>query len=116
MIDDNDPTQSLPDNDKTTHPTANAILERMQGFETRIFQYMQLLESRLETQIVSLRDEMTSQIASLRDEMNTQFVGVNTQIRLLANKLDVLNEDSLTLRASQRELLKRMTEMESRTS
>jgi hypothetical protein len=112
MINDDDPTQSLPDKDKTTQPTVGAILERMQGFEARISQHLQLLE----TQIALLREQMTTQIASLRDEMNTQFLGVNNQIRLLSNKIDVLNEDSLSLRASQRELLKRMGEIESRAS
>ena len=102
MINDDDPTQRLPDKDKTTQPTIEAILDRMQGFETRISQL-------LESQIASLREEMTTQNASLREEMNTQF-------RHLANKIDVLNEDSLGLRASQRDLLKRMGEIESRAS
>ena len=146
MINDDDPTQSLPDNDKTTQPTLEAILDRIQGFETRT---SQLLESQIgslrgdmTTQNASLRDEMTTQIASLRDEMTTQIAslrdGMTTQnaslreemtsqnaslreemssgFRLVANKIDVLNEDSLSLRASQRELLKRMGELESRAS
>ena len=102
MTKDDDPTQSFPDNDKTTQPTLEAILDRVQGFETRISQLV-------ESQIASLRDDMTTQNASLRDEMHSGF-------RLVANKIDVLNEDSLSLRASQRELLKRMGELESRAS
>ena len=124
MINDDDPTQSLPDNDKTTQPTIEAILDRMRGFETRI---SQLVESRIAslreemtTQNASLREEMTTQNASLREEMTTQNASLreemNTGFRLVANKIDVLNEDSLSLRASQRELLKRMGELESRAS
>ena len=124
MINDDDPTQSLPDNDKTTQPTLEAILDRMQRFETRI---SQLLESQIAslggemtTQIASLRDEMTTQNASLREEMTTQNTSLRDEMssgfRLVANKIDVLNEDSLSLRASQRELLKRMGELESRAS
>ena len=135
MINNDDPTQSLPDNDKTTQPTLEAILDRMQRFETRI---SQLLESQIAslggemttqiaslggemtTQIASLRDEMTTQNASLREEMTTQNTSLRDEMssgfRLVANKIDVLNEDSLSLRASQRELLKRMGELESRAS
>ena len=113
MIKDDDPTQSFPDNDKTTQPTLEAILDRVQGFETRISQLV-------ESQIASLRDEMTTQNASLRDEMTTQNASLRDEMhsgfRLVANKIDVLNEDSLSLRASQRELLKRMGELESRAS
>jgi hypothetical protein len=131
MINDDDPTQSLPDKDKTTQPTLEAILDRIQGFETRISQL-------LESQIASLREDMTTQNASLREEMTTQNASLrgeattqnaslrdeiaslrdqmNAQFRLVANKIDVLNEDSLSLRASQRELLKRMGELEIRPS
>ena len=135
MINDDDPTQSLPDNDKTTQPTLEAILDRIQGFETRTSQLLESqigsLRGEMTTQNASLRDEMTTQIASLRDEMTTQIAslrdGMTTQnaslreemssgFRLVANKIDVLNEDSLSLRASQRELLKRMGELESRAS
>jgi MoxR-like ATPase len=131
MINDDDPTQSLPDNDKTTQPTLEAILDRMQGFEGRIFQHLQGMESRFESQIASLREELTSQTASLRDELTSQTASLrdeltsqiatlreemNSGFRLVANKIDVLNEDSLSLRASQRELLKRMGELESRAS
>ena len=127
MINDDDPTQSLPDTDKTTQPTVNAILERMQGFEARISQLVEsqsasvrkevaVLGEEMTTQNASLREEMTTQNGSLREEMTAQFLGVNAQIRTLANKIDVLNEDGLTLRASQRDLLKRMAEIESNAS
>jgi hypothetical protein len=142
MINDDDPTQSLPDKDRTTQPTVGAILERMQEFEAR---FSRLLESQfaslreeMTTQNASLREEMTTQNASLREEMTTQNASLrgemtthnaslrdeiaslrdqmNAQFRLVANKIDVLNEDSLSLRASQRELLKRMGELETRAS
>jgi hypothetical protein len=103
----------LPDKDKTTQPTLEAIFDRIQGFEARIFQHLEsqiaLLREEMITQIASLREEMITQNALLREEMNSQF-------RLVANKIDVLNEDSLGLRASQRDLLKRMGELESRAS
>ena len=124
MTKDDDPTQSFPDNDKTTQPTLEAILDRVQGFETRISQLVESqiasLRDDMTTQNASLRDEMTTQNASLRDEVTTQNASLRDEMhsgfRLVANKIDVLNEDSLSLRASQRELLKRMGELESRAS
>ena len=124
MINDDDPTQSFPDDDKTTQPTVGAILERMQGFETRISQLLESqiasLREEMTTQNASLREEMTTQNTSLREEMTTQNASLRDEMtsgfRLVANKIDVLNEDSLSLRASQRELLKRMGELESRAS
>jgi len=135
MTKDDDPTQSFPDNDKTTQPTLEAILDRVQGFETRISQLVESqiasLRDDMTTQNASLRDEMTTQNASLRDEVTTQNASLREEMttqnaslrdemhsgfRLVANKIDVLNEDSLSLRASQRELLKRMGELESRAS
>ena len=138
MIDDDDPTQSLPDKDLTTQPTIMAILERLQAFEARISQSVELLGSTLEGQIVALRGEMNSRFAGAHDEMNTRFAGVhdemntrfaqvdarfvefrdemNTHFRLVANKIDVLHEDTLNVRAGQRELTKRITDIESKAS
>ena len=130
-MNDDDPTQSFPDNDKTTQPTLGAILDHVRGFETRVFQHLQLMESRFDSQIASLRDEVTAQTASLRSEMTALSASLraeltaqiaslrdemNSGFRLVANKIEVLSEDSLSLRASQRELLKRMGELETRAS
>ena len=138
MIDDNDPTQSLPDKDLTTQPTAMAILERLQEFDARISQNVQLLGSTLEGQIAGLREEMNTRFVETREEMNTRFVetreemntrfaGVdtrfvemreemNTHFRLVANKIDVMYEDTMNVRAAQRELTKRIAEIESKAS
>ena len=138
MIDDNDPTQSLPDTDLTTQPTAMAILERLKGFEARMSESVQLLGSTLEGQIAALRDEMNTRFVGVHEEMNTRFVGVheemntrfaavdtrfvemreemNTHFRLVANKIDVMYEDTMNVRAAQRELTKRIAEIESKAS
>ena len=120
MINDDDPTQSFPDNDKTTQPTLEAILLHVRGFETRVFQHLQLMESRFDSQIASLRDEVTAQTGTLRAEMTAQFASLrdemNSGFRLVENKIEVLNADSLSLRANHRELLKRMAELESQAS
>jgi DNA anti-recombination protein RmuC len=121
MIQDDDPTQSLPDEDLTTQPTAMAILERLRQFESRLSQSVQQLRSSLENQIASLRDEMNTRFAEAREEMNTRFLEnreemnarflenreeMNTHFRLVANKIEVMHEDNLNVRAGQRELLK----------
>jgi len=127
MTGDNDPTQSLPDKGLTTQPTATAILERLQDFEARISQSVHLLGSTLEGQIAALRDEMNTRFAGVHDEMNTRFAAVdtrfleirenmNTHFRLVENKIEILHEDTLNVRADQRELSKRLGEIESKAS
>ena len=120
MIDDNDPTQSLPDKDLTTQPTATTILERLQEFDARISQNVQLLGSTLEGQIAALREEMNTRFAGVHEEMNTRLVEMreemNTHFRLVANKIDVMYEDTMNVRAAQRELTKRIAEIESKAS
>ena len=127
MIDDNDPTQSLSDTDLTTQPTAMAILERLKGFEARMSESVQLLGSTLEGQIAALRDEMNTRFVGVHEEMNTRFAAVdtrfvemreemNTHFRLVANKIDVMYEDTMNVRAAQRELTKRIAEIESKAS
>jgi len=133
-MENDDPTQSLPDRDLTTQPTATAILERLQGFEVRIFERVEQLGSALEGKISELRGEMNTRFAEVHAEMNTRFAEVharfvevdnrfleirsdmNTHFGLVANKIEVMHEDNLNVRASQRELLKRMGEIESKAS
>ena len=127
MTGDNDPTQSLPDKGLTTQPTATAILERLQDFEARISQSVHLLGSTLEGQIAALRDEINTRFDGVHDEMNTRFAAVdtrfleirenmNTHFRLVENKIEILHEDTLNVRADQRELSKRLGEIESKAS
>ena len=106
-----DLTQNLPDEDKdrTTQPTTTALLERIQKSEERMVALLESVAARLETQIAALREEFRNDIAALRHEMNQNF-------RRIENKIQVLNEDTLDMRASQREVLKQMRDLESKAS
>ena len=122
-MENDDPTQSLPDRDLTTQPTATAILERLQGFEVRIFERVEQLGSALEGKISELRGEMNTRFAEVHArfvEVDNRFLEIrsdmNTHFGLVANKIEVMHEDNLNVRASQRELLKRMGEIESKAS
>jgi hypothetical protein len=86
-----------------TQPTATAIMERIQAFETRLAQDLDTLGARMESQFA----QMGSQILSLREEMETRFSN-------LTAKIEVLYEDTMNVRASQREILKRFSELEQR--
>jgi hypothetical protein len=63
---------------------------------------------------------MNTRFAEVREEMNTRFLEnreeMNTHFRFVANKIEVMHEDNLNVRAGQRELLKRMGELESKPS
>jgi hypothetical protein len=95
--------------DLTTQPTATALMERVREVELRLAQDIDTLATRLEGQISSLREEIVNsfqgQFSSLREEMVKGFNKLN-------NKVMTLNEDTLDVRANQREILKRLNDLE----
>ena len=131
-----DLTQRLPDEDRTTQPTIITVLERLQAMDERMqkaeerqqkaderllsmderqqraderLQSMderqQRAEERTEGRFDHLEHHMTSEIASLREEMNKGF-------RKLETKIQLLNEDILNMRESQRDALHRIIDLE----
>jgi len=56
----------------------------------------------------AMRDELTA----LREDFESFRRETNDNFRLVNNKLDVLNQDVLTVRAQQRDLEKRVTRLE----
>ena len=80
--------------DLTTQPTATALMERVQQVEVRLAQDIDTRAARLEGQITSLREEILK--------------GFNK----VSNKVMTLNEDTLDVRANQREILKRLEDLE----
>jgi archaellum component FlaC len=101
--------------DLKTQPTATAIMERLQSMETRLLaeigrQNLSLKEeliARFDNQILGLKDEVIgrfdNQILSLNEDLTAQ-------ITRLTSKIEVLNEDILSVRGAQREILKRLRE------
>lgn len=88
-----------------TQPMVEVLLDRLQK-----------LEIRLEDRIVQTSGATTARlerlehlIANLRAEMNENFTRVRDEIA-------ILNEDTLKTRAGQRELLRRIEELESKAS
>jgi hypothetical protein len=110
--------------DLTTQPTATALMERVQQVEVRLAQDIDTRAARLEGQIFSLREEIVNsfqgQISSLREEIVNSFQGQISSLReeivkgfnKLSNKVMTLNEDTLDVRANQREILKRLNDLE----
>ena len=56
--------------------------------------------------------EMRAEIRDLRKEMHAKSDEVRGDIRHLARKVDIMNQDLLDLRASQRDLESRMDSLE----
>ncbi|HEX8472491.1 MAG TPA: hypothetical protein VF666_00520 [Pyrinomonadaceae bacterium] len=56
--------------------------------------------------------EMRAEIRDLRKEMHAKLDEVRGDIRHLARKVDIMNQDLLDLRASQRDLESRMDSLE----
>ncbi|MDQ3255651.1 MAG: hypothetical protein M3R15_17420 [Acidobacteriota bacterium] len=59
-------------------------------------------------------EELRAEMRVKFNEVNTQFDGVRADIRHLTRKIDLLNNDSLDLRAYQRDLEARMDNFESK--
>jgi hypothetical protein len=110
--------------DLTTQPTATALMKRIQQVEVRLAREIDTVAGRLEGQISSLREEIVSsfqgQISFLREEIVNSFQGQVFSLReeivkgfnKLNNKVMTLNEDTLDVRANQREILKRLNDLE----
>jgi hypothetical protein len=81
-----------------TQPTIETVLERLQ-----------LLETRLEDKLLQTSSETAARLEQLRTEMNENFVRVRDEIA-------ILNDDTLKTRAGQRELVRRIGELESKAS
>jgi ElaB/YqjD/DUF883 family membrane-anchored ribosome-binding protein len=81
-----------------TQPTIETVLERLQ-----------LLETRLENKLLQTASATAAHLEQLRVEMNENFSRVRDEIA-------VLNDDTLKTRAGQRELLRRVGELESKAS
>jgi F0F1-type ATP synthase membrane subunit b/b' len=67
----------------------------------------------LKTQIADTRAELKTEIAETRAELRSEM---RDGFRMLGSKMDVLNEDVLTVRAEQRLLGKRVQDLESKAS
>ncbi|HWN98302.1 MAG TPA: hypothetical protein VNS63_03425 [Blastocatellia bacterium] len=108
----------------TTQPTATALMERVREVELRLAHDIDVLANRFESQLASFREEIASsvhgqistfrdeivssiqdQISSLREEMMKSFYKLN-------NRIITLTEDTLDMRANQREILKRLYDPE----
>lgn len=95
-----------------TQPTIETVLERLQLLETRLEDKLLQSSAHQEQLIGGLRDEiggLRGEIGGLRAEMNENFTRVRDEIA-------VLNDDTLKTRAGQRELLRRVGELESKAS
>jgi len=121
--------------DLNTQPTLTAILERVQKAEIGLYQAIERLAVRLEghvreevqaarldlhdeiqaarlashDEVQAVRRELHEEIGSLREEMRMHF-------RKLETKFQLLIEDSMEVRANQRDLSKSMDEVEVKAS
>ena len=104
---------------RTTRPTIETVLERMQTQEARIVELivssigrvesrLDKIESRLDT-LEGRLATVESQVATLREDMNAGFAKLRDQVLLI-------HEDNLEIRARHRDLLRRMEELESKAS
>ena len=92
-----------------TQPMLEALLERLQGLETRLEAKLVQTSGATAAQFEQLIAGLRTEIASLRTEMNGNF-------SRLRDEIAILNDDTLKTRAGQRELSRRVEELESKAS
>jgi hypothetical protein len=85
-----------------TQPMLEALLDRLQSLETR-------LEAKLVQTSGATAARFEQLIAGLRTEINESFSRVRDEIA-------ILNDDTLKTRAGQRELFRRVEELETKAS
>ncbi len=76
--------------------------------EARFYETKPIWERAL-AEIAELRDEVRQEFADVREEMRAGFQKIDERFEILEQKLDVLNEDVLTVRAKQRHLESRVS-------
>jgi chromosome segregation ATPase len=123
--------------DVTTQPTLTTLLERVQKAEAGLYQAIERLGLRIESEVQSVRGEVQSvredfqsvrqAVQSLRsevetsrrelhDEIQTLQEEMRTHFRKLETKFQLLIEDTMDVRANQRDLSKRMDELDVKAS
>jgi hypothetical protein len=93
----------------TTQPTIETVLERLQLLETRLENKLLQTSGATAAHFEQLIGGLRTEIGGLRGEMNENFVRVRDEIA-------ILNDDTLKTRAGQRELFRRVEELESKAS
>lgn len=114
--------------DMTTQPTLTTLLlERVQKAETGLYQAIERLGLRIQGEIQSvrsevetLRREMHEEIQAVRRELHDETQSLReemrTHFRKLETKFQLLIEDTMDVRANQRDLSKRMDELDVKAS
>ena len=102
--------------DMTTQPTLTTLLERVQKSETVLYQAIEQLGLRIEGQIQLVRNDVQSVRRELHDEIQSVREEMRTFFRKLETKFQLLIEDSMDVRANQRDLSKRMDELDVKAS
>ncbi len=106
-----------------TQPMIEAVLERLQLLETRLenklLQTSGETAAHLEQLIGGLRGEiggLRGEIGGLRGEIGGLRAEMNENFSRVRDEIAVLNDDTLKTRAGQRELFRRMEQLESKAS
>ena len=102
--------------DITAQPTLTTLLERVQKSETGLYQAIEQLGARIEGQIQSVRGEVETLRRELHDETQALREEIRTLFRKLETKFQLLIEDIMDVRANQRDLSKRMDELDVKAS
>ena len=102
--------------DMTTQPTLTTLLKRVQETETGLYQAIERLGLRIQGEIQSVRGEVETLRREMHDETQTLREEMRTHFRKLETKFQLLIEDSMDVRANQRDLSKRMDELDVKAS
>lgn len=101
--------------ERVTQPMMETLLNRLQGIDNKIDDRF----TRVELRIDGLRTEMNelrTEVNGLRTELADQRVEMNKNFSRVTDEIAILSEDTVKTRASQRELRRRIDELEPKAS
>ena len=108
--------------ERVTQPMMETLLNRLQGIDNKIddrFTRVELRIDGLRTEMNELRTEMNelrTEVNGLRTEMGELRVEMNKNFSRVTDEIAILSEDTVKTRASQRELRRRIDELEPKAS
>jgi len=106
-----DNTQHLSNSNSQVIAAIRALEDRVVNLEGVIV--TRLNDTRpLEREILERLDKLTAGQSTMQEQFESFRRETNDNFQLINNKLDVLNDDVLTVRAKQRDLEKRVTRLE----
>ena len=111
------------DREPITQPMLETLLDRIKKLEEVVSAAIAASTTRLETELTSVRADVNAvraDVSAVRAEMNTGFTELRAEMNAgftaLRDEMSVMGDDARQARARQKDLFRRIEELESKAS